>query len=142
MVALAVPKLGTTIPLSLHRPMLDRAHEAFDSGDYVRCGCQLREAINRFLTAYCKLYDVRFSKVKSLDKRPPAVKLARLIKAGHIGECCGGWLHEVIDTCNKLAHCQPVKRGEIAGAIEIAYALLIDSDDGCLSRGGVEGGAL
>lgn len=138
MVAIAVPFLGAVIPLSLHRQMLTLAHDSFDRGDYVRCGCQLREGINRYLTALCKLHHVKFSKVKSLEKRPPAVKLARLIKAGIIDPGVGGWLGEVIDTCNQLAHCRPVRKRTISFAIEIVYAVL---DEAPLSRGGVEGGA-
>ena len=139
MVALAVPTFGATIPLSLHRTMLHAAHDAFDSGDYVRCGCQLREAIDRYVTALCKLHGVKFSERKQLEKRPPAVKLGRLIKAGIVDPGVGGWLGEVIDTCNQLAHCQPVRRGSISLAIEITYSIL---DETPLSRGGVEGGAV
>ena len=139
MVALAVPNFGATIPLSLHRQMLTLAHDAFDAGDYVRCGCQLREAINRYLTALCKLHDVKFSKVKQLEKRPPAVKLARLVKSGAVCECHAEWMSDVIDACNRLAHCEKVNMFTISYSLELAYELL---DESPLSRGGVEGGAI
>ena len=139
MVALAVPVFGATIPLCLHRQQLKLAHDAYDRGELIACGCHLREAIDRYLSALVKLYNVKPPEKKRVrfNLATPSGKLKALSAAKVFeDDCC---IAETIDCCNRLAHCEKVRDGDLEWALEFAYSLF---DDPRLTRGGVEGGAV
>ena len=53
MVALAVRAFGGVVTPSLARPVLESANRAFLSGRRVECAVLLREALRRYLVAFC-----------------------------------------------------------------------------------------
>lgn len=84
------------------RIALDAAHRALDRGDRFACACWCREAIRRYLFAWCQAHSLPV-RSKYLSPR----KLYRQLKTAGV-ECCS-WVLEVVDACNQIAHCEPAK---------------------------------
>lgn len=134
MVACAVPIFGTVVPISFHRSQLKLAHDAFDRGELIACGCHLREAIDQYLQALIDLYQVKPTGRKKRNKfnlQSPAGKLKALAGAKVFEDTC--CIAEMIDLCNQLAHCEKIRVCDLEWTLEFAYQLF---EDGRLSRGG------
>lgn len=99
MVAKAVEQFTFRIPLCTGRPMLIAADDALERGDELRCAIFLREAITRYLRAHC---ESRNLKIRS-GYTPPKTLIKAIRKSGF--DLCS-LVDEVIDACNKIAHCQ------------------------------------
>jgi hypothetical protein len=121
MVTLAVDSLQQYLRPCFARPKLFEAQDALDRGDMIAAGCLLREAARRFLVAQCEYHGLKTSK---REQQSPRVLLKTLDKAGHCKGCCFEWMQDIIDTGNKLAHCQPVKESLVSCCIDLLHNLL------------------
>jgi hypothetical protein len=83
---------------------LAKAWERYRFNDEVSAACYLREAICRFLVAWCERDGVKFAE---LDKRS-ANKLYKLwCKAARQKPCY--LMTDVIKSCNQVVHLQPIE---------------------------------
>lgn len=95
--------------------MLIAADDALERGDELRCAIMLREAITRYLRAHC---ESRHLKLRS-GYTPPRQLIKAIRKSGF--DLCS-LVDEVIDACNKIAHCE---RAEVnlKTCLSIAWAV-------------------
>jgi hypothetical protein len=111
------------VPLNLAWPLLQAAHERYDRGDLVGCGVRIREAIRRHLVAVAESHGLD---VKKHSRSAGAV--LRILRKRKLIEL-GDWLGKILDGCNRLAHCQPVKASEIRIYLEVCCRMFEDNGD-------------
>ena len=121
MVALAVPQFGQRPVVCGARPLLFKAHASLERGRVVEAACQLREAMRLYLAAEMQFHSVTLKKSRDMT---PATMSKALRRAKVMGPGVCEWCLEIIDYCNKVVHCQFVRRGLIAASIEITFELL------------------
>lgn len=121
MVTAIVSELGKVRPTCFARTMLFAATRSLEFGDIVKAGCQLREAVNRYLLAMCEAHDCMPR--KKLHRTP--ARLAR--KLYRKGACEFGdytWLREMIDCGNRCARCKPVRGSLVETGIMLMHLIL------------------
>lgn len=125
MVAICVRTLGQRPVECNARAMLFRAHRSLERRDFIAAGCELREAVRRWLHAECEYHQCmpKPRKGPSTNLAPRAMANA-LKKAGPLQTGCHGWVVEIINVGNRAAHLAFVSPREIVAAIELTHALL------------------
>lgn len=111
-------------PTCFARTWLYRASDSLESGELIRAGCELREAVRLLLEALCEAHSC---KPKSKGRITPRAMLAAVQKAGHCSDFGAEIVNEALDYGNKLAHCKPVPPRWVEGSLEFLHLLL----DGC-----------
>lgn len=129
MVALTVLKFVTKKPKPVcHGGLyLAKAWERYRFNDEVSAACYLREAICRFLLAWCERDDVE---VAELDKRS-ANKVYKLWCRAHKKKPCYLMI-DIIDCCNKVVHLQPINC-EFYTLLDIVQQMFADEIEGFVS---------
>jgi hypothetical protein len=117
MVAANTPRLGFVPQVNLSRQYLFRAADALEAGHVLEAGVLLREAVRRQLYAECAWKGCLPGKKEK--QRSPMALLHALQEAGHCGYVGFEWTCDIIDICNKCAHCVPVKLNLIRDCILI-----------------------
>ncbi len=125
MVAPATPRLEFVPQVNLSRMFLFRAADALAAGRLFEAGCLLRESVRRQLFAECAWKGCLPAKKEK--QRSPMALLHALKDAGHAGYCGYQWTKEIVDLCNKCAHCIPVAVCEVRCSIEVWHTS-IDHD--------------
>ncbi len=117
MVAATTPRLEFVPQVNLSRLYLFRAADALEAGRVFEAGVYLREAVRRQLYAECAWKGCL--PAKECKRRSPMALLHALKDAGHCSYIGFEWTSEIIDLCNKCAHCIPVKPSMIRDSILI-----------------------
>jgi hypothetical protein len=125
MVAATTPRLEFIPQVNLSRLYLYRAADALAAGRIFEAGCLLREAVRRQLFAECAWKGCL--PTKQAQQRSPMALLHALKDAGHAGHVGFEWTSEIIETCNKCAHCVPVASRDVRCGIEVWHSS-IDND--------------
>ena len=126
MVVCVVSELGKVRPVCFARSLLFTAADSLEAGDITKAGCQLREAVSRYLIAMCEAHNCTPQK-KQL--RTPAVMNRALLKAGGVDRGIYDWLREIIGYGNRAAHCRPVRSELIETSISIMCIVLDESPE-------------
>lgn len=125
MVAPATPRLEFVPQVNLSRMFLHRAANALAAGRVFEAGCLLRESVRRQLFAECSWKGCLPAKKEK--QRSPMALLHALKSAGHVGYCGFEWTKEIIEVCNRCAHCVHVGAHMIRNSIEV-WHVSIDND--------------
>lgn len=135
MIAIAILKLVPNRPKPVcHGGLyLAKAWERYRFNDEVSAACYLREAICRFLLAWCERDGVP---VKELDKRS-AMKVYRLYCKAQKQKPCELMI-DIIEQCNRAVHLAPLTC-EFYSLLDITQAIFEDEiDDFTSNRQGGE----
>ena len=125
MVAPATPRLEFVPQVNLSRMFLFRAADALAAGRLFEAGCLLRESVRRQLFAECAWKGCL--PAKQAQQRSPMSLLHALKEAGHTNHLGFEWTKEIIENCNRCAHCVPVEARYIRCGIEVWHGS-IDHD--------------
>jgi hypothetical protein len=125
MVAPATPRLEFVPQVNLSRLFLFRAADALEAGRIFEAGCLLRESVRRQLFAECAWKGCL--PTKQAQQRSPMALLHALKEAGHASYVGFEWTKEIIENCNRCAHCVLVAPREIRCGIEVWHGS-IDND--------------
>jgi hypothetical protein len=125
MVAPATPRLEFVPQVNLSRMFLFRAADALDAGRIFEAGCLLRESVRRQLFAECAWKGCL--PAKQAQQRSPLALLHALEEAGHSSHIGVVWTKEIIELCNKCAHCVPVDARMVRDSIAVWHDS-IDND--------------
>jgi hypothetical protein len=123
MVAICVRTLGQR-PVECHaRPLLFKAHVAFERAAWIECGCLLREAIRLWLVAECKYFDC-LPKEKPKYQTPPRKLAVALRQKGEMSRDHYEWVVEAIEVGNKAAHLAYVRPSLLECCITLMHSFL------------------
>jgi hypothetical protein len=125
MVALATPRLDFVPTVNLSRMFLFRAADALAAGRLFEAGCLLRESVRRQCFAECAWKGCL--PPKQAQQRSPMALLHALKEAGHVGYVGLESTRDIIEICNKCAHCVPVDPREVQYSICVWHKS-IDND--------------
>ena len=121
MVMAVVSELGKVRPVCFARSMLLKAADSMDRGETTTAGCQLREAVSRYLFAMCEAHDCL---PRKKEHRTPARMARAVYKAGALQGGGYQWLTEIIDAGNRCAHCRPVRVSLLRTCISLMHTVL------------------
>jgi len=127
MVCCLVQELGKVRPRCFSRSMLFAATDSLEAGDVVQAALQLREAVNRFVTALCQYHDCT-----------PRGKLCTPMMMNHAlrnvegyGKTGFRWTRDCIVLGNKAAHCRKVTQSQVEDAICMMHFMLDSCPELC-----------
>jgi hypothetical protein len=94
--------------------MLHRAADDLNCGSLISAACRLREAVRLVLVADCEYYDCLPNETQ---QRAPRLLLRSLRRARLYCRDEVTTVTDVLELCNKAAHCQAIDGGDLEAAI-------------------------
>ena len=124
MVAICVGTLGHQPVECNARPMFFRAGQSLERRDLIAAGCELREAVRRWLHAECEYHECMPKPRKGPSTTLAPRALAKALKKKGLTGSAFDLVMEIIEIGNKAAHLAFVTPREISTAIAVSRLLL------------------